>query len=430
MLGDAPRRYSKDEIANLALPFSAKGNYLSKWTNKTNKDINSYPKIDKNGYLCRKFHSIVKSFDCNHRKNKIYLKKNKKIAMEEKKSPSDVMEEKKTPSEENNAQPAAKTKKRLPFIDAIRGLAIFLVVLGHAFMFNGIYPKDTNLEAPIVCLWYNALMYFRLPLFFFISGFFLSDSPLSFKDTSLQAWKKVRQLIIPYVICSYFLAQWKGYTYWFLPTLFCFFMLCFPLRYLKYKISNINIPVQVIYYIAAAGVGLLLAEFNIFDFKLEFFIFFLLGYLNKKIQYVRFVSEELAALFILIFCAWCYAYNTNLLDIKVVNYFVGFLLTTVVWNIFSKANENGRIMKWLTTLGRRTIEIYILHFYFGFRIPGLTDFIVNNVLSGNKSLVVTSLTFELFSFLILAAIMTFLSLSVHKVLKQNKYIALLLFGRQ
>ncbi len=350
--------------------------------------------------------------------------------MQEKNIPSDVMEEKKEMLEENNVPPATKTKKRLPFIDAIRGLAIFLVVLGHSFMFNGIYPVNPELKAPIACIWYNALMYFRLPLFFFISGFFLSDSPLTLKETSLQIWKKVRQLIIPYIICSSLLAMWKGYTYWFLTTLFCFFMLCFPLRYLKFKFNSIGIKFSVVYYVAAAGIGMLLAKYNIFEFKLEFFIFFLLGYLNKKIQYVRFVSEKIAAVFILIFCVWCYAYNANLFDNKILNYFVGFLLTTVVWNIFSKSDENGRVMKWLTLLGRRTIEIYILHFYFGFRIPGLKEYIVENVLSGNSSMAVTALTFELIAFTILAAIMTCLSLIAHRILKSNKYIALLLFGRE
>lgn len=325
------------------------------------------------------------------------------------------------------------SNQRLQFIDALRGLAIFLVILAHAFMFNGLSPVNEP-ESKLACFWYNAMFYFHLPLFFFISGYFLSDTPQNFKNTSLQIWKKVRQLFIPFIVCSFLLALWKGYTYWFLKTLFCFFLLCYPLNYIKYKLDGkVNIVVSLLYYVLVSVIGILFSKMPVlgfvFDFRLEYFVFFILGFLNKKTDYMRYVTDKLSVLFILIACAWCYAYNTDIFHSIYVDYIVGFLLILVVWNVFSRMDEN-RFLKFLSWLGVNTIEIYILHFYFGYKIPMFGNFIIENLMSTDKSIVVTNLTLELIVISILTLCMMFLSIMLSKVIKANKYISLLMFGRE
>ena len=325
------------------------------------------------------------------------------------------------------------SNQRLQFIDALRGLAIFLVILAHAFMFNGLSPVNEP-ESKLACFWYNAMFYFHLPLFFFISGYFLSDTPQNFKNTSLQIWKKVRQLFIPFIVCSFLLALWKGYTYWFLKTLFCFFLLCYPLNYIKYKLDGkVNIVVSLLYYVLVSVIGILFSKMPVlgvgFDFRLEYFVFFSLGFLNKKTDYMRYVTDKLSVLFILIACAWCYAYNTDIFHSIYVDYIVGFLLILVVWNVFSRMDEN-RFLKFLSWLGINSIEIYILHFYFGYKIPMFGNFIIENLMSTDKSIVVTNLTLELIVISILTLCMMFLSIMLSKVIKANKYISLLMFGRE
>lgn len=325
------------------------------------------------------------------------------------------------------------SNQRLQFIDALRGLAIFLVILAHAFMFNGLSPVNEP-ESKLACFWYNAMFYFHLPLFFFISGYFLSDTPQNFKNTSLQIWKKVRQLFIPFIVCSFLLALWKGYTYWFLKTLFCFFLLCYPLNYIKYKLDGkVNIVVSLLYYVLVSVIGILFSKMPVlgfvFDFRLEYFVFFILGFLNKKTDYMRYVTDKLSVLFILIACAWCYAYNTDIFHSIYVDYIVGFLLILVAWNVFSRMDEN-RFLKFLSWLGINSIEIYILHFYFGYKIPMFGNFIIENLMSTDKSIVVTNLTLELIVISILTLCMMFLSIMLSKVIKANKYISLLMFGRE
>ena len=76
----------------------------------------------------------------------------------------------------------ADGRKRIEWIDALRGIGLFFVVLGHSFG----YRWDP------VRLWIYS---FHMPLFFFISG-------LTFRDESGQFFrfvlKKAKGLLLPY----------------------------------------------------------------------------------------------------------------------------------------------------------------------------------------------------------------------------------------
>lgn len=75
-------------------------------------------------------------------------------------------------------------KERLKEIDIIRGVTIFLVVLGHSGMSDGILAE--------------ILKDFRMPLFFMVSGYLFSNSKYMNNMISLVD-DKFRTLIIPYI---------------------------------------------------------------------------------------------------------------------------------------------------------------------------------------------------------------------------------------
>jgi fucose 4-O-acetylase-like acetyltransferase len=89
------------------------------------------------------------------------------------------------------------SRKRLKDIDRAKGLAIFLVVLGHLAV-----------KAPQGNEWYDVLKYdfiymFHMPFFVFISGFvtFYTYSPInSFKEYGKYAWEKFTSLAPAYVL--------------------------------------------------------------------------------------------------------------------------------------------------------------------------------------------------------------------------------------
>lgn len=121
-----------------------------------------------------------------------------------------------------NAPPA-----RIEFVDVAKGIAIFCVMLSH-FFYCGLLHK--------------LLFAFEIPLFFFLSGFFLSRT----KPIAEVVRRRFLQLIVPFIlvtafvagartylthaddVCSVFLTAFSGHynfrtgvgPYWFLPALF------------------------------------------------------------------------------------------------------------------------------------------------------------------------------------------------------------------
>lgn len=75
-----------------------------------------------------------------------------------------------------------QSEGRLLWIDVLRGIGIFLVVLGHTF-WGG----------------HNVIYAFHMPLFFFVSGALFKDTFCPYKEYLL---RKIRTLIIPYIFFS------------------------------------------------------------------------------------------------------------------------------------------------------------------------------------------------------------------------------------
>ena len=76
-------------------------------------------------------------------------------------------------------------KRRLNYIDITKGIAIFLVVLGHTYRGN------------IVQNW---LYSFHMPLFFFISGWLYKEKSRLENGFLVFALKKSRRLLVPYFV--------------------------------------------------------------------------------------------------------------------------------------------------------------------------------------------------------------------------------------
>ena len=81
------------------------------------------------------------------------------------------------------------TKQRLEYIDIIKGIGIFLVVLGHVTINQTVY---------------HFIYAFHMPLFFIIAGMFLHDKPQFIR-------KQAKSLLLPY-----FSFGLLTYLYWWL----------------------------------------------------------------------------------------------------------------------------------------------------------------------------------------------------------------------
>lgn len=184
-------------------------------------------------------------------------------------------------------------QNRFDEIDALRGFAMFLVVLGHSII---VYP--TNLHENILLgNLYEFISTFHLPLFFIVSGYCFSYK----SNYGQYIVKKIKRILIPYFVFSLinillrtliptlinqndsFLNLLKdvfinGGEYWFLYTLFTIFLF-YPLLH---KINSNKIGVVVLEMLLLVF-SLLRININIFCLTplLKYLFYFNTGVLIK-----------------------------------------------------------------------------------------------------------------------------------------------------
>lgn len=85
-------------------------------------------------------------------------------------------------------------KERILWIDQLRGIAMFFVVLGHVAL-----PREMQ----------SVIYSFHMPLFFIISGLTLNDEKIRRTSMKEYIWNKFQKLIIPYLwMCFAMFSLW------------------------------------------------------------------------------------------------------------------------------------------------------------------------------------------------------------------------------
>ena len=100
--------------------------------------------------------------------------------------------------------------KRIEWLDAMRGFTMLLVVAYHVAQFGFVENEKTSSTLPFLVL-------FRMPLFFFVSGFlaYKSNFVWNLKNTAPLVLKKFHVQIIPAVIfLSIFIVFKSKYHFW------------------------------------------------------------------------------------------------------------------------------------------------------------------------------------------------------------------------
>lgn len=185
--------------------------------------------------------------------------------------------------------------KRIEWLDVMKGVAIFLVVLRHVFI-------GMHMMNHAVSEWIHL---FYMPFFFLLSGF------LAIKSLKVGLWqnykKKFVALIVPFITCglsmSLFLDKMYDYLYtlmhngfWFLLSLFTCWIIFLPLVKLcdKYHLRE-NILVEAFILILPFFIGNQMMKFlptklnDILTFPLTFsmYRYFVIGYLLGKVHFER-----------------------------------------------------------------------------------------------------------------------------------------------
>lgn len=315
--------------------------------------------------------------------------------------------------------------KRIPEIDALRGAAIILVVLGHAIQYSTI-SFDSNIV-------FRFIYSFHMPLFFIISG--LCKGKILNEKCDLVHFKQhcigsVDHLFRPYIIWTliavlgtivakksisyeYIFASFLGSekTLWFLWELFwCQIIIsisCLIANLIsKNKITNTALAIYAILSILAYVIELTAIKYSIY-YLTGFFVYLVrIGKINcnslpKKRKSIKSVLLLIIFIFLLYFALIINWYRTQSPTVlaqsglsvifkviieKVYRFIVALLGSTVLFTLTKVMIHNKYIQLFLTYYGRVSLRVYLvstLIFIYcdafkhpGFTLYGLNQYIV------------------------------------------------------
>jgi len=287
----------------------------------------------------------------------------------------------------------SNTNNRVEYIDALRGMTMILVVYSHI----------ANLGLVNVNMAYNnVFMTFRMPTFFFISGWvFYKADRIWNKDTIWSIIKKKFMVqIIPFLIFlllyMYLFFNVPGhcnsfedkYGYWFTLSLFEYFIIYIAVEALFNKqhtnrkeiiVMSIMFALSIIafYYgqvkfVVNIGIWRPILTFLSFT-KIKYIIFFWFGTFVKKNfdKFIRITDNQymIAVCLCLFLFTIIGPFDYNNIEFQFITYLFAGLTGIIIVFTFFRRNEslfskNTRIGFVLQYVGQRTLDIYLLHYLF------------------------------------------------------------------
>ena len=280
--------------------------------------------------------------------------------------------------------------KRIEFIDAMRGFTMFLVVLAHVSEYI-LLPNN-----PQAFSFSNIFSMFRMPMFFFISGFVLYKTGFEWNaDNTIAFFKKKIpvQVLSPLLFLLLYCTLHSEYTfgnaifhvnkygYWFTFVLFVYFCLYIIMQWLfrLFHVSNwlrdalLLVAGLVVYLWTTHYVGK--QSGNLYGLlsvgRWPYFLFFVIGTRVRK--YYQEFERLLDTTWLTLLCLIVFIglnFMPSLVNVSNMAYHLLLRLSglIVVFAVFRKYQHNfsrehafGRMAQFV---GRRTLDIYLIHYFF------------------------------------------------------------------
>lgn len=328
-------------------------------------------------------------------------------------------------------------KERLKVLDVIRGVTMILVVFHHVRGVTfGLYGSPSPLSEFFVA--------FRMPMFFFISGFVAYKAVDSWNMGLFRRrlGKKAMVELVPTVVFFSLFVALEGWDwtfpggYWFTLALFGMLAAYYAVSTLchyacpRARMTVLAVVALVLYTLPMAVDMKGITTLYPVEKTCSFFIFFVFGLAmgSSREKYFRVVSQRhvIAVLMAVSLGILAYQHFHRHLPqpLGLALTFAGSLaLMNVVFAAFYTRRDywhrDGRLSRTLQYVGRRTLDVYMLHWFLLPTIPALRNLMKP---SGNN------LAVELLVVGGVALLVTAVSIGISTLLRTSPFLAKYLFG--
>lgn len=335
--------------------------------------------------------------------------------------------------------------KRFDFVDAIKGFAIILMVMGHvlACMFADWHVVIKNDPTPSY-LWY-VIYSFHMPLLM-MSGFLFGQKLINGSFSYLKILqKKLVALMIPYLVAGLLLYAYRGGSrleYWYLGTLFqlvvLFGFVQFVLaRYVREGALLLDLVIIVGLWMIMPHIILFIAVHpsisqiipgihylrlgNLYDMILPFGV----GVLIAKYNLLEKVTGRAVAFGGLFVFMVAHVLRTPWSEICKWAALFGFL------SLFKLYFQSGRIIAAVRYCGKMSMAIYVFHFFFTkmFKFPSVGEWFCDFVQRKGTLGILATIPLQFVYSLALSVILIALCLLVERIVDRIPVFRTLLLGR-
>ena len=327
-------------------------------------------------------------------------------------------------------------KARFNYIDWLKGIAIISVVMGHIVQYDFLSLNIANKS------FLDRFIYsIHMPLFIFLSGLVVNYRFDSISNCCKKILSKARVLLIPAFFIGVPYTLWRGYTlssffldsmkygYWYLITLFEFYVIYYILCSFFSKSIYVDLVKGCAIWIICKYISSLEIDANIFSvIQLSQIIhfwpfFFAAATINKyKIQDKLFSNNNIFTVSLLVFIVmFLYKeyYTINKLTIMFLLQFAG--IFCIIYLIFKIKDKNNTVLNILNFIGRNSLDIYLFHYFFIH--VGYMKIVGNYFLEYPNFIMETIVT------LVYALIIVYCSIYTGKLLRESKVISKVLFNK-
>ena len=321
-----------------------------------------------------------------------------------------------------------KQMNRFQFIDSIKGMAILLVVVGH--LIQGNFPSESFFLGGGKITLFNWIYMFHMGLFFACSGYLYKwiNKNSSIKELIGVLAKKAYRLLIPYLVWGsimflYDRCEWRAmdalhyiiikphYGLWFLQSLLKYYIFIVLVNYLINKIPRFCNNAETVFFFIVLLVSIICHCTNKLGFLFDWdWCMFLVGLIFRQNERIwKFVNNQTVATIAV--AGMILPLFLNVLPKEVVS-----ISALIAFVTIARTNSLPQsIQLQIEELGKNSMPIYLLHFFFVIKICRLDIF--------------TNQIFEFFFLLALAIPIAYCCIMIYRCISFG-WIPMLLWGEK